>query len=202
MQDPDHFKMTSDSIHLGQFMKIKHNESVLDIGTNNGVLLMMASQFSQNTLIGIDINEAALDLARQNATLNGLSNLDYIKSTVQNYRDRIFDVILCNPPYYKQASSVAKTQSNARFDLDLSYSDLFRSVFELLKDKGRLYIIIPIERLQEAFVLMEQYHLTAKRSCFIHHNRNHDAHAVLIEAHKFGLNHMIVEAPIFNKESS
>lgn len=45
-QHPDHFRFNTDTALLAEFMEIRPQESVIDIGTNNGVLLVYADQFS------------------------------------------------------------------------------------------------------------------------------------------------------------
>ena len=40
-QDKDMFRINSDTRYLGEFLNIKKEESILDIGTNNGALLCM-----------------------------------------------------------------------------------------------------------------------------------------------------------------
>ena len=56
-QDEEMFRMNSDTALLANFMKIKRNDRVLDIGTNNGALLAVANSFAPSCLIGIDIQE-------------------------------------------------------------------------------------------------------------------------------------------------
>ena len=65
-QRKDMFRMNTDTALLGNFMKVKEDETVLDIGTNNGALLLYASQYTKGKLIGIDIQQEACDLAAQN----------------------------------------------------------------------------------------------------------------------------------------
>ena len=47
------------------YLLIKMKDIVLDIGTNTGALLLYASKFKPKKLIGIDINEKALELAKE-----------------------------------------------------------------------------------------------------------------------------------------
>mgnify|MGYP000019521426 FL=1 len=53
------FRMNSDTALLANFMKIKRNDRVLDIGTNNGALLAVANSFAPSCLIGIDIQKSS-----------------------------------------------------------------------------------------------------------------------------------------------
>ena len=53
-QRKDMFRVNTDTHLLGNFMLVKKNESVLDIGTNNGALLLYASRYTDD-LSGVDI---------------------------------------------------------------------------------------------------------------------------------------------------
>ena len=199
LQDEDSFKMTSDSIHLAQFMNIRNNDRVLDVGCNNGVLSLVASTKTKNEVVGIDINDKAIDLAKSNAKLNVLSNLSFIHCRLQDYQDELFDVIVCNPPYFKSNLTQSQTQALARFETELSLEELAQNTYRLLKDKGRLDIIIPVERFHDWLILANDHRLTIKRCAFIHHSQDHPANTVLAEAVKNGKGTMKVEAPIFNR---
>ena len=61
-QDSDMFRINSDTRYLGEFLNIKKEESILDVGTNNGALLLYANKVGFKTLIGVDINGKALEL--------------------------------------------------------------------------------------------------------------------------------------------
>jgi len=191
--------MTSDSVHLADFMAIRLNDHVLDVGCNSGVLSLVAATKTKKEVIGIDINPDAIELALSNARLNALTNLHFVCSPLQTYDHDPFEVILCNPPYYKQSLTISQTQAQARFELDLTLSDLALNAHRLLKDKGRLVIIIPVERFHDWLILAHEHRLTVKRCAFIHHSQDHQAKTVVVEAVKNGKGTMKVEAPIFNR---
>jgi len=69
----DCFHANSDTYLLGSFLRLKHNDTVLDIGTNTGALLLYASLFQPQKLIGVDINEKAIEQAAVNLKDNGVS---------------------------------------------------------------------------------------------------------------------------------
>jgi tRNA1(Val) A37 N6-methylase TrmN6 len=194
-QDYSRYTMTSDTLHLAQFMKVKKKDDVLDIGTNNGVLALIAQTYTQNPVVGIDIDDLAIALAKENAAINHLSSA-FLTIRVQDYKpDQAFDVIVCNPPYF---ISQNKLQNVMDFDSTLNLEDLAISSFRLLKDKGRLYIILKTHRLIEAITLFTKYRLTCKKMQMIHHNADRQASSVCVELIKNGKNHLVIEAPILN----
>ena len=81
-------------------------ESVLDLGTGSGALLIAAlSEFGNATGLGIDRSEAALDVARANAVAHGLSaraafqSGDWSAPGWHELPGAPFDLVLANPPY-------------------------------------------------------------------------------------------------------
>ena len=76
-QDSDMFLINSDTTVLGEFLEVYRNDTILDVGTNTGALLIYASRFKPKKMIGIDINEKALELAKKNMELNNLKNFEY-----------------------------------------------------------------------------------------------------------------------------
>lgn len=198
MQDSHLFKMTSDSIHLCQFIKVRKNDKVLDIGCNNGVITMYAKLFTKNICIGIDINSDAIILAKENSILNNLDKIEFINIPLQEYNDSNIDLICCNPPYHKDSVH----PDNANFDRTLKLDELAKYSYPLLKDKGRCAIIIKAERISEAIVLFNMYHFGLKRIRFIHHSTHHKASSVCLEFIKNGVEQTIVESPIINYKES
>lgn len=75
--------------------------SVLDLGVGSGCLLLsVLSEYRNATGLGVDISQAALDVALQNAQNLGLSARCHFQQG--NWAEGIggpFDLILSNPPY-------------------------------------------------------------------------------------------------------
>lgn len=76
---------------------------ILDLGTGSGALLLAALDLWPGaTGIGIDISEAALAVARENAQVCGLAaRADFRKGDWASGIAERFDLILCNPPYIR-----------------------------------------------------------------------------------------------------
>ena len=56
-QDSEMFRINSDTYALGEFIEVYKEDVVLDVGTNNGALLLYANMFHPKKLMGIDINK-------------------------------------------------------------------------------------------------------------------------------------------------
>ena len=80
---------------------------ILDLGTGSGVLaLALAKCFPEANILAVDASEEALDLARENATVNNL--VERVRFLHSNWFADLmegedpFDLIVSNPPYLSQ----------------------------------------------------------------------------------------------------
>lgn len=183
-QDPDMFRINTDTQLLGMFLRIRRGSRVLDIGTNNGALLLYASRFSPAELVGIDPQQKAVLLARRNLRRNHLEGR-ILTGEVQTLQDGPFDAVLCNPPYLKSAGGSLEKQSKslqiARMERYLPLPELFPAVKRLLKDNGRFFLIHRACRLGELMQQAEAAHLAVRRMQFAYDNPDAPAGAVLLE---------------------
>jgi release factor glutamine methyltransferase len=74
---------------------------VLDLGTGSGAIAAaIASERPKSTVDAVDSSSAALMIAKQNAALHGIQNIEFLQgSWTAPVADRTFDVIVSNPPY-------------------------------------------------------------------------------------------------------
>ena len=75
---------------------------ILDLCTGSGcIALALAKAFPNAHIYATDISDQALQLAQENAQLNNISNVNFIKSDIyNNIPDNLqFDLIVANPPY-------------------------------------------------------------------------------------------------------
>lgn len=144
------------------------NCSVLDIGTGSGcIALALKSQFKDAEVFGIDISEKALEIAGQNAVINGL-DVRFLKADILN-RDHFewenFDVIVSNPPYIMElekakmhANVLNFEPQNALFVSDNDPLVFYRSIAAFakkhLKNFGLLYFEINENMGPEMFKLL------------------------------------------------
>lgn len=194
----DRYRMTSDTLHLARFMDIRKKDRVLEIGCNNGAILMMAALKTQGSCIGIDIDEASIDLARLNAKTNQLDMVEYANTSLQTFESRPFDVLVCNPPYFDHHQSPVLNAMD--FDTHLTLEDLCQHSYRLLKDQGRLFIILKSHRLAEAIALFERHRFALKRIRCIHHSLSHPASSVCLEWRKGGKSGLRIDAPVVQKK--
>ena len=75
------------------------NQSVIDIGTGSGILMIAAKLLGASEVYGTDIDEFSMEVAKENLVLNKIS-LDDIKllkgNLLEVIDDKKFDIVLCN----------------------------------------------------------------------------------------------------------
>jgi release factor glutamine methyltransferase len=90
-----------------EFQK-KKKTSILDIGTGSGcIAISLAKKNKDLSVSAIDISREALEIAKQNATLNKV-NINLIEKDILLTKelDTAFDVIVSNPPYVRELEKV------------------------------------------------------------------------------------------------
>ena len=198
-QDPDMFRINTDTQLLGMFLRIRKGSRVLDIGTNNGALLLYAARFEPAELNGIDPQEKAVLLARRNLQDNHLQGT-IMTGRVQDLQAGPFDAILCNPPYLPDAGASLERQSRslqiARMERYLPLTELFPAVKRLLKDNGRFFLIHRAGRLGELMRQADASRLAVRRMQFAYDNPEAQAGAVLLEMTPGPQKDIRVEKPV------
>jgi len=78
------------------------NDKVLDLGCGYGVVGILAAKIiGAENVIMIDKLEAAVQISKENAVLNGVSNIKtYQSDGFRNLDEKDFTLILSNPPYH------------------------------------------------------------------------------------------------------
>lgn len=199
-QPDDLYHFNSDTELLGRFMDVHKNDSVLDIGTNNGALLYYAHTKHATKLCGIDLFDKVIQNAKQNFERNGLQVSLYVVA-LQHFEHEPFDLIICNPPYFHTQVEHLKNQNEilraARHEEYLHLDDLFSSVRSLLKDNGRFAMVYRPDQMTILLQTASKYGLYAKRMKIAYATYQKQAKSLLVEFVKSSKTHLCIEAPAF-----
>ena len=85
-----------------EILKDKKEIKVLEIGTGSGIISVMLAMLIENIkIIAVDINEKALDLAKQNAIKHGVENkIEFrLSNLYENVQENDIFMTISNPPY-------------------------------------------------------------------------------------------------------
>jgi tRNA1(Val) A37 N6-methylase TrmN6 len=152
-QNRNMYHFSSDSELLGRFIRPEEADRVLDIGTNNGVLLLYASMHRPQLLCGIDLFEEVIELARENLERNQV-RAELYACPLQEFEHEPFSLVISNPPFFTSSRNDLKSANPyrraARFTDTLSVQDLFFHARRLLTKQGRVCVIYPDQLFQEA----------------------------------------------------
>ncbi|MFY9724160.1 MAG: methyltransferase [Bryobacteraceae bacterium] len=114
---------------------------MLDLGTGNGVLALMAASHSAS-VVATDLNSRAREFCVFNAALNGVTNVEFREgSAFEPVRGERFDLILANPPFFV-TPSVRRTYSDNSMELDGFCRSLILDAPEHLNENGYCQMLI------------------------------------------------------------
>jgi len=194
IQNKNLYTFTSDSVILANFLKIKHNERAVEIGTGCGVISILATAKNNvKKITAFEIDKQMADLAKRNVELNNLQEkIQIIEDNVQSCNKYIkkgeIGVVFSNPPYMKEIvdnEKLNKTREFARHDNLLKINDLCKSVNQMLRFGGRFYVVYSAERSGELIAELIKNNLQPKTIFFTENGKGRVV-LVVIESVKGG----------------
>ncbi len=185
VQHEDMYHFNTDTCLLGEFIKINKGDKVLDVGTNNGALLVFIIN-KGGIACGIEINKQALEIAKLTLKENNfeatLINQDF-KTYLANEK---YDVIVSNPPYFSSKEEKQKNQNEhlkiARHEEMLDLKSLCVSIANNLKEDGTVYLVHRPNRLDDIEKNLNEVNLYINEYQLVYDYRKKEAKSLLIKA--------------------
>lgn len=205
IQDPEKFCFGVDAVLLSDFVRVREGESVLDMGTGNGIIpVLLSAKTKAAHITGLEIQEDTAEMARRSIRHNHLEErIDIvtgdIKEAAEIFKPAFFDVITTNPPYMLAEHGLRNpddAKAIARHEVLCSLDDILRESMRLLQDKGRFYMVHRPFRLTEILSKMNRYKIEPKRIRFVHPYIDKEPNMVLIEGVRGAKPRVTVEPPI------
>ncbi|MGY6172488.1 tRNA1(Val) (adenine(37)-N6)-methyltransferase [Candidatus Mycoplasma pogonae] len=196
-QDKDMFNYSVDTILLGNFVSINRSvKKMLEIGTNNGALAIFMAERSEKLQIdALEIQARAAEIAKLNLELNhkeqqiNIINGDFNVFYKQHNKQQAlkYDAIVCNPPFYKVNNNLPKKVSSnekliATHEIKLNLEQIIQGSAKIIKQKGYLAMVMPIERMVDCLELMRKYKFEPKRIQLVFPRIYEKAKFFLVEA--------------------
>lgn len=142
-------KVGTDGVLLGAWAECENPSKILDIGTGSGLIaLMMAQRFPKAEVTAIEIDNDAAGQAKENFESSSFSaRLSIYNSPLQQFETAdSFELIVCNPPFFKVSSTSNSAQRNtARQTGELELDELFSFSAKYLSANGSLALVFPID---------------------------------------------------------
>jgi len=147
-------KVGTDGVLLGAWVNtLNDKEDILDIGCGTGLIgLMLAQRSPLAEITGIEIDLQAAVQAKENVALSKFNKqIKIVHSSYQAFAsENKFDLIVTNPPFYEpNARMGSSTRKKARHTTELTFTELLKTSFILLKENGKFNAIIPYSREEE-----------------------------------------------------
>ncbi len=210
IQRTDGFNFSLDSVLLANFATVnKKVKKVVDLGCGNAPIPMILTTKTPAKIIGVDIQETSCDLAKRSVDLNDLS--DQIEIICDNYKNihkklghDAFDLVICNPPYFKVSEesnlNSSKLKEIARHETHATLDDVLYTAKVLLKNNGYFAMVHRPERLVEIIEKFKFHNIEPKRIRFVYPKKGCDANLILIEGRRNGNAGLKVEYPLYTHD--
>ncbi len=168
-------KVGTDGVLLGAWTSVENAVDVLDIGTGTGLIaLMVAQRNSLAKVVAIDVDEHAVEQAKQNIGGSPFSDritVEFLafRQFAQNTSKR-FDLLVSNPPYFSDSLlPTDKERARARHSsVSLTLDDLLLSAKGCLTNEGILSLILPYDKSDELQYLCEKHAFYIKRKTIVY----------------------------------
>lgn len=203
------YRFSIDSILLAHFVRSKNSFRTLDLGTGCGVINLVL-HYRYKTVIeeasGLEIQQGLCDLANKNYKSNNLERLGTIfNDDVRNIRTVVraesYDIITCNPPFYKEGTGRKNPNEEeriARHQVEGDLNDFLGGSFYCLKNRGTGYFIYPAQQVTEFIEAAGRNRLEVKRLRFVYgYPGSDESSLVLIECKKNGQPGVRIMSPLY-----
>ena len=195
-QDNDYFLFSLDSVLLANFVTIKlTDKKIIDLCSGNAPVPMLMSFRTKARIFGVEIQKYIYDMGVDSIKENNMDKqIEFINEDVKRldkkYEAESFDVVTCNPPYFKyQENSLINDndgKSIARHEVLVKLEDILKMSSYLLKNGGTFAMVHRPERLIEIINLMQSNNIEPKKIRFVYPKEGKNANMLLIEGVKNG----------------
>lgn len=207
VQDTQMFNFSLDSVLLPNFVTLNKNiKNILDIGCGNAPIPLILSTKTSALITGVEIQKDVYDLAVKSIKINDLENqINIINADINELYNKFetesFDVITCNPPFFKVSEQSNLNKSDyktiARHEVKLNLDNIFKISKKLLKNNGYVAIVHRPERLLDILESMKKYNIEPKKIQFIYPKINMESNILLVEGKKNGNKGLKILPPIY-----
>jgi len=191
IQEPGRFNFSLDSTLLAHFVTLKKDSKrILDLCTGNAPIPLMLTLRTQGEIIGIEIQKASADQAKRSVIINKLEDQikiyhEDLKAIRMMFKSGSFDVITCNPPYFKVDPASNLNESDAltiaRHEVMVTLDEILREAAFFLRPGGKFAMVHRPDRLIEIIETFKKWRIEPKRLQFIYPRASKEANGILIE---------------------
>ena len=204
-QNYDYFCFSIDSIVLANFVNVRcRTKKILDLGCGNGIVSLILSLRTKSHIDGVEIQKDLVDMALRSVIYNckekfiTLYNMD-MKDFLIEKRYNTYDLILSNPPYFKNEEESTKNmdihKAIARHEVFITLEEVIKIAFQLLKEGGVFALVQRVSRFMEVLELLRKYKIEPKYIRFVYDHITTSPSLFYIEGIKCGRSGLIIDKP-------
>lgn len=212
-QDTDFFSFSLDSIVLANYSTVRlRDKKIIDFCTGNGIVPIIVSRRTKSNIIGVEIQDKLVDLAKKSISYNNLNDrISIICDDVKNFSNanlNCFDLVLCNPPYFKvhenSSLNLSYEKKVARHEICINLSEICECAKKVLKDNGSFSIVYRSDRLIELIDEFRKHGIEPKKVKFVYEKVDKNVNLVLLQGQKCGKVGLTIEKPLimYNDDGS
>lgn len=213
-QDDDYFAFSLDTVLLANFVTIKlSDKKIVDFCCGNAPIPMLMTFRTKAKIFGIELQKEIFDMGYDSIFENKMDGqVTLINNDVKNiskiFEAESFDVVTCNPPYFKYESNSLVNDNNvktiARHEVMLNLENVILSSKYILKNGGTLAMVHRPDRMIEIINTMQKYGIEPKKIRLVYPKISKNANILLIEGIKNGKPGLTVMSPLYihNKDGS
>ena len=144
-QDKDGLRATSDSVLVAAAVMARPGDTILDVGTGNGVIPMcLNARVPDLKITGLDCQADLLDLAHRNALANTchfspvLADIGQCPSPIHGKQ---YHHVVSNPPFYDEPQLRQNKQTATAYHQSVPLKDWLSFCLRHIRAKGTLTLI-------------------------------------------------------------
>lgn len=148
-QTSDVFRVGTDGVLLGAWVRTDGVRSLLDIGTGTGLIaLMLSYRVPEAMIFALEPDENSFNCARANIERAGKDEVITLHKTALNDflppAQTLFDLIISNPPFFAESLENPDPQkARFRHNFALPSSEILNFAVKYLTANGRLVLVLP-----------------------------------------------------------
>lgn len=207
IQSPSSFAFSLDAVLLSHFAHIPIKRgSILDLCTGNAVVPLLLSRRTQAKITGVEIQERIFSMAERSIEVNELEDqisvlLGDLKEMQPVLGHSTFDVVTCNPPYFRSPKSTEHNDNDyltiARHEVYCTLEDVVKACKLHVRPGGKVAMVHRPGRLVDIIDLFRKYKLEPKRIQFVYPKRGKEANMLLIEGIRDGKPDIKILPPLY-----
>ncbi|WP_010094905.1 tRNA1(Val) (adenine(37)-N6)-methyltransferase [Ornithinibacillus scapharcae] len=207
IQSPTAFSFSLDAVLLANFASIPIKRgNILDLCSGNGVIPLLLSRKTNASIVGVEIQERIISMAKRSIALNNLTDkIKMIHGDIRHLKTDLthssFDVVTCNPPYFKTPSSTEHNQNEhltiARHEVYCTLEDAVKACKLYVRPGGKVAMVHRPGRLVDILTTFRAYKLEPKRLQLVYPKKGREANMLLIEGIRDGKADLHILPPLY-----